>query len=781
MSTSPSSSAPDCPGDDATAAAVWRQRWAELRAKKVSAEAGAQAARWKEKEQERRIAELERQLAERDGKIRRMQRSFSWRATAPLRTLRRALLDPKKKRTTALLALDLPERWDAAPARGRIVGWGALENGQPIDGVRARIGGRVWDCLAPRILRADVAAAHGWITQETRYGFEIPYEVEPNRDYAVDIEVRLPDGRWQKQETRTLRASRRPITRDYATWVETYSRLTPEKAAALQARIAALDAARIPLVSIVLPVYDAPERWLVRAIESVLEQVYPKWELCIADDASKAPHVRVVLERFQRQDARIKVVHRPENGHISRASNSALELATGEWIALLDHDDELAPEALAAVVLHHARRPEVAVWYSDEDKIDEEGQRFDPYFKPDYLPDLLTGQNCLSHLSVYRADLVRAVGGFRVGYEGSQDWDLALRIVERIEPQAVGHIAQVLYHWRAISGSTALANSEKSYTETAAEKALHDHFRRRGLAVELRPVPGHHWRAVYPLPPTPPLVSIVIPSYNATGFLRQCLASVRELTDYASYEILVVNNRSDDPDAVALLHWIAQDPLVRVLDYDQPFNFSAINNFAARHARGEILCLLNNDIEVIAPGWLTEMVSHAVRPEIGAVGAMLYYPNDTIQHAGVFLGLGGVAAHAFLHLPRGTDGQKNRARLVQNYSAVTAACLVVRRAVFEEVGGFNERELAVAFNDVDFCLKIRAAGYLNLWTPFAELYHHESVSRGLEDTPDKQARFDGEVAYMRGKWGAWLARDPAYNTNLSLEIEGMQLAWPPRG
>ncbi len=759
-------------------AQVWRQQWARLRAYHRPASATAQADRVKDLEA--RLAAAEQELARGKEKIQRMQQSFSWQSTGWLRAMRRVLLDRSRRRVPVDLALDMPESWEAAPAKGRIVGWCALAGGVPVSAVRARIDGRVFPATKDRIFRPDVAQSNGWAVADAPYGFEIAYELEPEREYAVILEVCLPTGRWQAQEARPLRTSRRPVQRDYATWVDRYDRLTPEKASALRAKLGALAPDQNPRISILMPVYNAPERWLVRAIESVREQVYENWELCIADDASPAAHVREVLARYAQQDARIKVVHRETNGHISRASNSALELASGEWVALLDHDDELSPDALACVVLNHARRPDVAAWYSDEDKIDEEGQRFDPYFKPDYLPDLLTGQNCLSHLSVFRTDLIRAVGGFRVGYEGSQDWDLALRVVEQLRPEQVGHIPKVLYHWRAIRGSTALANTEKDYTVGAAERALQDHFQRRGVAVSLQPVPGHHWRAIYPMPARAPMVSIIIPSYNAAGYLRQCLGSIRDLTDYPEYEIIVVNNRSDDPDALALLHWIQQDPAIRVLDYPAPFNYSAINNFAVRHARGALVCLLNNDIEVITPGWLREMVSHATRPEIGAVGAMLYYPDDTIQHAGVFLGLGGVAAHAFLHAPRGSDGQKNRARLIQNYSAVTAACLLIRRALFEEVGGFNERELAVAFNDVDFCLRIRRAGYRNLWTPFAELYHHESISRGLDDTPEKKHRFDAEVDYMKRTWGELLAADPAYNTNLSLEIEGMQLAWPPR-
>lgn len=739
-----------------------------------------------------RGAELELALRQSEDKVRRMQASVSWQMTAPLRALRRATLDRSKPAPPApapdqpplprvLRSVDVPSVWEAAPAAGVISGWALLENGAPVGDIRATIAGAVQP-VRSGLRREDVAAAHCFATSTAvACGFQIDYRLEPDHDYAVVIEVQVPDGRWVRLHDGTLHTSSEPrAVRDYAAWVEAFGRLTPEKAAALRARLAALPAEKRPPLSVLMPVYNPPERWLRRAIDSVREQVYEHWELCIADDASTEPYVRPLLERYAAADPRIRFVSRTENGHISQASNTALELARGEFVALLDHDDELAPDALAEVALCLAARPDTDIVYTDEDKIDEEGRRYTPYFKPDYLPDLLTGQNCLSHLSVYRTALVRAVGGFRPGYEGSQDWDLALRVIDRTTPDRVRHVPKVLYHWRAVSGSTAREVSEKNYSLDAARRALLDHFARRGIAVEVRPVPGSHWQIVYPLPARPPLVSIIIPTHNAATLLRTCVASIFARTDYAPYEIVIVNNRSDDPETLAFFAELAREPNVRVIDYDAPFNFSALNNFAVRQTRGDVVCLLNNDIEVITGRWLDEMVSHALRPEIGAVGAMLYYPNLTVQHAGVVLGLGGVANHAFVNQAHGTDGQMNRARLVQNYSAVTGACLAIRRAVFEQVGGFNETDLAIAFNDIDFCLRVRAAGYRNLWTPFAEFFHHESASRGKEDTPEKKARFAREVAYMRRTWNDQLDHDPAYNVNLALSVEGWDLAWPPR-
>jgi GT2 family glycosyltransferase len=535
-----------------------------------------------------------------------------------------------------------------------------------------------------------------------------------------------------------------------------------------------------------MPVYNTPEVWLVKAIESVRAQLYPHWELCIADDASTAPHVRRVLEDYMRRDARIRVTFREANGHISAASNSALALATGEFTALLDHDDELALHALAEIVFAFSAQPKRVFIYSDEDKLDELGRRFDPYFKPDWNPDLFLGQNYTCHLSAFRTARLRTIGGFREGFEGSQDWDLTLRAVEGLTPVEIHHIPKILYHWRAIAGSTALVIDQKAqYPFVAARKALSEHLERTGVAAEIVAVAGHHWRIQRRLPSPPPKVSIIIPTRNSVGLLRVTVDSLLAKSTYPNFEIIVVNNHSDDAGTLAYFDEL-RAMKVRVVDYEAPFNYSALNNFAARQAEGSVLAFLNNDLELITPDWLEEMTSQALRPEIGAVGAMLYFPDDTVQHAGAILGLTGpgaekgVAGHAFKGAKRGSEGQRNRLRLVQNYSALTAACLVIRREVFEKVGGFNERELAVAFNDIDLCLRIRKAGFRNLWTPFAEFYHHESASRGREDTPEKEARFNNEVAYMRTTWGRQLDEDPAYNPNLSLRHEDFSLAFPPR-
>jgi len=756
------------------------------------------------------LRDREEALDSRERKVRAMQASASWRLTAPLRALRRWLIDPLRRGSAAtttaapsqpalrpsglafrpehfadpsnsfLYSVDYPQAWSFSGSKVVVRGWCLSRLPLALKKIQARIGARTYSGVYG-LKRMDVLAALRDTPHAEYSGFKIEIALEET-DTEIVLEVADIHGVWHPFFWSPVRVGAHlaaPELTSYERWAETYDRHTPESLAALAARVPQLR--QRPLISILVPVYHRSaedEVWLRRAVDSVRRQVYPHWELCLADDASPAPHVRPLLEAFTREDPRIKVVFRERNGHISHASNSALGLATGEFTALLDHDDELAPHALYEVASLLDLHPETDLVYSDEDKIDEEGRRHEPYFKPDFLPDLFESQNYLSHLSVYRTSLLRAVDGLRPGYEGSQDWDLALRVIERSSPERVRHIPKVLYHWRAILGSTALMLSEKNYPVEAAKRALTDHFQRIGEAVELVPVPGDHWRARRPRPEPAPLVSIIIPTRNGHHLISRCIDTLVAKTLYPNYEILVVDNGSDDPKTLEYFRRIESDRIA-VLRYDAPFNYSAINNHGVRHARGSIIALLNNDLEIIHGEWLDEMVSQAVRPGIGCVGALLYYPNDTIQHAGVVIGMGGVAGHLFRDFPRGTDGRCNRARLTQNFSAVTAACLVVRREVFEQVGGLDE-SLAVAFNDVDFCLRVRATGLRNLWTPFAELYHHESASRGAEDTPEKHERFRREVEAMIERWRDVIAHDPAYNPNLSMEFTDYSLAAPPR-
>ncbi len=529
-----------------------------------------------------------------------------------------------------------------------------------------------------------------------------------------------------------------------------------------------------------MPVYNTDERWLSAAIESVRAQLYPNWELCIADDASTNPRVGEVLRQFQAKDSRIKVNFRAVNGHISAASNSALELVTGEFIALVDHDDVIPAHALLAVVHELNRHPDADVVYSDEDLIDEGGRRYNPYFKPDWNPELFCGQNFVSHLGVYRTSAVRAAGGFRLGLGGSQDYDQAWRVIEQTDPGRIRHIPHVLYHWRAIRGSAARSTQEKTYAHDAAIRTVEDHFARIGVKAACEPAPNliYHQRVRYPLPEPRPRVTIIIPTRDRVDMLSRCVGSITSRSTYGNFDIIIIDNGSTEAETHAYLERLRADARITVVRIEEPFNFSRLNNLAAAAARGGMLCFLNNDTEVISADWLEEMVGLACRDGVGAVGAMLYYPNNKIQHGGVILGMGGVAAHAFRGFARGSPGYYGRAALAQALSAVTAACMVVRKTVFDGVGGFDEG-LPIAYNDVDLCLRISATGLRNVWTPFAELYHYESVSRG-DDTVVARAGFQDESQRFRERWGHVLSEDPYFNPNLSLGRADFALSFPPR-
>jgi GT2 family glycosyltransferase len=565
----------------------------------------------------------------------------------------------------------------------------------------------------------------------------------------------------------------------YDNWVKRYDTPSSSDLARLREGVGAFNFR--PVVSVVMPTYNSRLEWLQQAVASVQAQVYPHWELCIADDASPNPDIAPYLRSLAASDPRIKVVVRTENGHISAATNSALDLASGEWVAFLDHDDELSPHALFYMVEALNRHPDAQLLYSDEDKLDEHGQRFDPYFKTDWNPDLFYSHNLVTHLALYPRVLVQALGGLRDAYAGAQDYDLVLRVIERVKPEQVVHVPFVLYHWRAHTESTASVDlGAKPYAMLAGERALNDHFRR--LRVSARALyMGYGYRAKYAIPSPAPMVSIIVPTRNALELVRVCVESLYERTNYPHFELLLIDNGSDD--TAALAYFAEQARLrsnFRVLRDDGPFSFSALNNRAVHQAKGEVLVFLNNDIEVIHADWLQEMVSHAMRPGVGAVGAKLLYPNKLIQHAGIVLGIGGWAGHAHKTKSRFAAGYAGRAALISNFSAVTGACLAVKKDSFVSVGGFDEVHLKVACNDVDLCLKLGEQGFHCVFTPYAELVHHESATRGYEDTEEKRQRFASELAYMQKRWPSPLAADPAYNPNLTLDNEGFGLAWPPR-
>jgi len=568
----------------------------------------------------------------------------------------------------------------------------------------------------------------------------------------------------------------KPGALPYSFWLELQAALCPPRTDLLREFQA--KAAPHPTFSVLLPVYNPDPLFLKKAILSVLRQSYPFWELCVADDASTDPSIRKIIESYARRDERIKVIFRTENGHISRASNSALDLATGEFVALLDHDDELFEDAFLWVAEEIKKFPAVHLIYSDEDKIDWAGRRFQPYFKPDFNPTLFWSQNLITHLAVLRTSLVKKLGGFRAGFEGSQDYDLFLRVLENSSKEQIRHIPKILYHWRSHLQSTASGIGQKNYALDASVQAVNEYLGRLKIParVEGDAMTGCHRLELF-FPANKPACSVVIPTRNAGELVSTCVESLFRLTEYPDFEVILADNGSDDPASLLAFARLKKKHGKRfqVLPCPGPFNFSRINNQAVRVARGPLLCLLNNDTEVLDGSWMGEMAWFAQRAEYGAVGAKLLYPSGEVQHAGVILGIGGVAGHAFLGQPGDTCGYFNRAILPSEFSAVTAACMMVERKKFLEVGGLEEEHLTVAFNDTDFCLKLREKGYRNVFNPRAVLRHHESKSRGYENNPEKIARFQKEQDYMKETWMEHLQNDPAYNPNLTKTSQNFDL------
>ena len=561
----------------------------------------------------------------------------------------------------------------------------------------------------------------------------------------------------------------------YRSWVAAHDTLSAGDE--MRMRRMAAEFSRRPLISILTPVYNTNGDLLRAAIDSVLAQTYDNWELCLVDDCSTLPHVREILAAYSGRDTRIKVAYRPENGHISEASNSALALATGSWIALLDHDDLLAPQALFCVVDAINSNPDAKVIYSDEDKVDLQGVRRYPYFKPDWNYDLFLSHNMISHCGVYRTALVREVGGFRVSLEGSQDYDLALRCIERIRPSEIHHIPHVLYHWRMLPGSTALRSTEKPYAQIAAARAISEHLNRLCIRANVQIIDAGY-KVCYALPEPPPLVSLIVTVAAMDCRLERCISSIRSRTSYPDYEIICVGRIGSYPINIPWQDHQTKRPEIRVLQ-DRPYrNAAEMINDGVAAARGSVIGLIDANTEVITPDWLNEMVALALQPAVGAVGARLWSANDHLQHAGLILGIGGVAGYGHRGLPRGHPGSCGRAALTQSVSGVTDACLIVRKDTYQHVGGLDETKLTAAFRDVDFCLKLRELGYRNVWTPHAELYY--SLAPGFDETPESKQRFSEDCAYMQRRWGAELTQDPAYNPNLTLEREDFSLAFPTR-
>ncbi len=531
-----------------------------------------------------------------------------------------------------------------------------------------------------------------------------------------------------------------------------------------------------PKLSIVIPAYKTPERYLKEMLQSIKDQTYQNWEVCVADGSPRGESSERVLKKFAEQDKRFKYVILGENKGISGNTNAAMDMATGDFIVLADHDDTIPPHALYECVKAINMDPEYDVIYSDEDKLDMDGKAlFDPHFKPDFNPDLLTSVNYICHLFVVNRDLVDAVGGFRQEFDGAQDYDFIFRCTEAA--RKIYHIPKVLYHWRCHQNSTASNPESKMYAFEAGARAIKAHFQRCNIPVESveKGVDFGIYHTKFAIKGEP-LVSVVIPNKDHHSDLDLCIRSLMEKGTYKNLEFIVVENNSTDIATFSYYERIQKEyPNVRVVTWEKGFNFSAINNFGVKHARGEYLLFLNNDTEIIEKDVIREMLGYCQREDVGAVGARLLYQDDTIQHAGVVVGFGGIAGHTFIGLHRAENSYFHRAMCAQDYSAVTAACIMTKKVLFDQVEGFTE-ELAVAFNDIDFCMKIRSLGKLVVYNPYALLYHYESKSRGLEDTPEKVARFNREIAIFAKRWPDILRNgDPYYNPNLTLRKSNFAL------
>ena len=532
-----------------------------------------------------------------------------------------------------------------------------------------------------------------------------------------------------------------------------------------------------PKISIVVPLYKTPEKYLRRLVESVQEQTYSNWELCLSDGSGADSPVAGILKQLAASDKRIKVIPHDSALQISENTNSAIEAATGNFIAFADHDDELTPHALFECVKALNDHPGTLVVYSDEDKMSMDGHKFfQPHFKPDYNPDLLCTVNYICHLFVVSRKVIDQVGMLRKEFDGAQDYDFIFRCVEAVKDEEIYHVLKILYHWRCHEDSTAENPESKTYAFEAGRRAVQEHYNRIGIQAKV--LDGEFlglYRTEF-IRDHDPLISIIIPNKDHIDDLKRCMDSIDQKSTYQNYEYVIVENNSTDPATFEYYKKLeAENEKVHVVYWDGVFNYSAINNYGASFARGEYFLLLNNDTEIINPNCLEELLGYCMRSDVGAVGARLYYEDDTIQHAGVVIGFGGIAGHCFVLQPRGTTGYCHRIICAQDYSAVTAACMMVKRTAFEEVGGLSE-ELQVAFNDIDFCMKLRKAGYLIVYNPYAELYHYESKSRGLEDTPEKVARFNREISVFEKRWPDILRNgDPYYNPNLTLKSQDFSL------
>lgn len=531
-----------------------------------------------------------------------------------------------------------------------------------------------------------------------------------------------------------------------------------------------------PRLSIVIPAFRTPERFLAAMLDSLLAQTYTNWEVCVADGSPKGEGVERVLKRYAIKDERIRYVILGENKGIAGNTNAAIEMATGDFVVLADHDDTLAPDALFECVKAINKDPEIDVVYTDEDKLDiDGGELFEPHFKPDFSPDLLTSVNYICHLFVVNHELLLEVGGFRQEFDGAQDYDFILRCTEKA--RKICHIPKALYHWRCHQDSTSSNPESKLYAFEAGARAVKAHYDR--LNIPVRSVEKGIDYGIYHTTfeiPGDPLVSVIIPNKDHSADLDLSMRSLIERSTYQNLEFIIVENNSTDPETFAYYEKIQKEfEFVHVVTWEREFNYSAINNFGVSFAKGEYLLFLNNDTELINPDSIKEMLGYCQREDVGITGVRLLYSDDTIQHAGVVVGFGGIAGHTFIGLHKAESSYFNQAMCARNYSAVTAACMMSKRSLFDKVGGFSE-DLAVAFNDIDYCMKIRSLNKLVVYAPYALFYHYESKSRGLEDTPEKVERFNREIRKFSEKWPDILRDgDPYYNPNLTLRKSNFAL------
>jgi glycosyltransferase involved in cell wall biosynthesis len=670
--------------------------------------------------------------------------------------------------------------WSRLPGTQRLVGWCVALHGEPVKAVRARIGHHTWEAQTG-IKRPEVKAAYPDVTAALHSGFSVT--IEPPRGRNLLLLEAYSTHRWEpffayriyrpffwrRGENRFGKPNR------YEYWLRLYDKLDARDRSAIRRHIRSFD--KRPRFSVLIPCYNSDLRFLRAAIRSVRRQLYPDWEICAVDDASNDPAVWRLLQSVARREVRIKIHRRPERGHISAASNDALHMATGDFIVLLDHDDELALHTLYFAALAINRQPDLKVIYGDEDKIDENGHRFSPHFKSQWNPDLFLVQNYAAHPAILHAGLARDAGGFHSEYDGAQDHEFMLRCVERIDQSQIKRIPWLLYHWRATALSTAEAVIAKPYALDARARAVEGYLRRRSIDAVVS-MQGGFQRVRYAIPAQ--LASIIIPTRDQAILLEKCLRSIREKTEYELYEIVIVDNGSSEPSTRELFQEFASDERIRVISVPGEFNYSKLCNRGAAAACGQVLVFLNNDIEIIETGWLSELMSQVTRPEVGVVGASLWFPDGQLQHAGIVLSPERIGNYAYFRQRRGDPGYFSQLQLVRNVAAVTGACLAVRAEVYAQVGGLNERDLGIAFNDIDFCLRVRELNLRAVWTPYAELMHRESTSRGLEDTEEKQGRFHQELRYMQQRWREPLHDDPFYNPNLDLTDELFTLAFPPR-